>query len=136
MVGGAGGRPSLPAGESIKTGELQTSRSTLLTALVPVLSARWEKQELERQVRELKKQNDELHKQGKRRGSLTRSTSFEKDEPSDGGKTDRGDAKQNGAKMDGGKELEKVKAEKEELVLKVKDVSTSGSRICTSRSNM
>ena len=80
---------------------------------------RWEKQELERQIRDLKKTNDELHRQNKRRGSLTRSASTEKEEHADkDGKTVTDD-------------LGKLKADKDELSAKVKDV-----RVNTVASNL
>ena len=79
---------------------------------------RWEKQQLEGQIKELKKTNDELHRQGKRRGSLTRQASTEKDEGSTGGQ----DSRAPGA-AGSSDDITKVKAEKSELETKVKDVS-------------
>ena len=76
-----------------------------------IMYCRWEKQELERQIRELKKTTEDLQRQSKRRGSLTRQASTEKDESSTDSKTQ-------------GVDLEKLKAEKEELLNKVKDVRT------------
>ena len=81
---------------------------------------RWEKQQLEGQIKELKKTNDELHRQGKRRGSLTRQASTEKDEGSTGGQ----DSRTLGA-AGSSDDITRLKAEKSELETKVKDVSIS-----------